>query len=136
MHAFDADALQGEINIRFAKRNEEIDTLDGIKIKLSNDNLVIADQKKVLALAGIIGEVSSSVGENTKSIFLESAFFSPLHIANKARDFKLNTESSHRYERGVDPDLCISAIEYATELICKHAKGSPGPTFNLSLIHI
>jgi len=132
MHAFDADALQGEINIRFAKRNEEIDTLDGIKIKLSNDNLVIADQKKVLALAGIIGEVSSSVGENTKSIFLESAFFSPLHIANKARDFKLNTESSHRYERGVDPDLCISAIEYATELICKHAKGSPGPTFNIT----
>jgi phenylalanyl-tRNA synthetase beta chain len=132
MHAFDADTLQGKINIRFAKKNEEIDTLDDIKIKLSNNNLVIADQKKVLALAGIIGEVSSSVDKNTKSIFLESAFFSPSHIANKARDFKLNTESSHRYERGVDPDLCVSAIEYATELICKHAKGSPGPTLNIS----
>lgn len=127
MHAFDLDTLSGGIVVRRAEAGEKLSLLDGQEIALRNDTLVIADQEKVLALAGIMGGKGSGVSENTRNIFLECAFFSPLSIAGKARSYGLHTDSSHRFERGVDYDLQQQAIERATRLLIGIASGQPGP---------
>lgn len=127
MHAFDLDQLQGKINVRMARDGEQCELLDGKEISLSPEHLVIADEENVLALAGIMGGLSSSVTAQTQNIFLESAYFDLLAIAGKARQFGLHTESSHRFERGVDPELAVQAIERATALIIQYAQGQAGP---------
>ena len=104
MHAYDADKISGDISIRFAKKDEMIKALDGNEYKLSDENIIIADSNEIISLAGIIGSESSSVTSKTKNIIVESAF-DPNLLANKARKLKLHTESSHRFERGVDYDL-------------------------------
>lgn len=128
MHAFDLDTLNEGIQVRFASPNEEITLLDGQKINLSEDNMVIADTHNALALAGIMGCENSGVSLTTQNIFLESAFFDPLVIAGKARSFGLHTDSSHRFERGVDPILAEKAIERATSLILSIVGGQAGPS--------
>ena len=127
MHAFDADRLGNEIHIRFANDGEKLCLLDESEVNLKENTLVIADEKKAQAMAGIIGGLESSVSDQTESIFLESAFFAPKNIAGRARSYGLHTDSSHRYERGVDPKLSEKAIEYATKLILEIAGGVPGP---------
>ena len=127
MHAFDLDRLQGKIDVRMAYEGERCVLLDGKEITLSAEHLVIADENNVLALAGIMGGLDSSVTAQTKNIFLESAYFDLLAVAGKARQFGLHTESSHRFERGVDPELSMQAIERATALIIKYAQGEAGP---------
>lgn len=126
MHAFDLDKLDGGIHVRNAKTSEKLTLLDGKQIELASDNLVIADDQHALALAGIMGGLDSAVENNTNNIFLESAFFTPLTIAGKARKFGLHTDSSHRFERGVDPELAPAAIERATQLIKRYAGGQAG----------
>jgi len=127
MHAFDLEQLDGRINVRYAEKSEKITLLDGKCIELDENTLVIADNSRPLALAGIMGGENSGVNEQTRSIFLESAYFTPEVIAGKARDYGLHTESSHRFERGVDPQLQVHAVDRATELILEICGGEVGP---------
>ncbi|MDH5407402.1 MAG: phenylalanine--tRNA ligase subunit beta [Gammaproteobacteria bacterium] len=127
MHAFDLDKLSGGIVVRHAKQGEKIKLLDEQIIELTEGTLVIADEKAPVALAGIMGGADSAVQDSTKDIFLESAFFSPLAIAGRARSYGLHTDSSHRFERGVAPDLQQRAIERATELLLDIVGGKAGP---------
>lgn len=127
LHAFDAVKLTGGITVRWAKPGEEVALLNGQMIKLDNEALVIADDRQAQALAGIMGGKDSAVSEITQKIFLECAFFAPQSLAGKARRFGLHTDSSHRFERGVDPTLQERAIERATQLIIDIAGGSVGP---------
>ncbi|WP_444922990.1 phenylalanine--tRNA ligase subunit beta [Microbulbifer sp. DLAB2-AF] len=127
MHAFDLEKLSGGIKVRMAEAGEELTLLDGQAVKLQEGTLVIADEEKPLAMAGIMGGLDSSVTEGTQHIFLESAFFSPLAIAGKARSYGLHTDSSHRFERGVDYHLQEKAVERATQLLLDIVGGEPGP---------
>jgi len=127
MHAFDLDKLDGDIQVRMAKPGEQLQLLNEQVLELRDDSLVIADSNKALALAGIMGGLESSVTNNTKDILLESAFFSQLAIAGKARSYGLHTDSSHRFERGVDYELQEQAIERASELLLDIVGGEAGP---------
>jgi phenylalanyl-tRNA synthetase beta chain len=127
MHAFDLEQLDGRIIVRYANQSEQITLLDGKSIELDQNTLVIADNSRPLALAGIMGGENSGVTEQTHSIFLESAYFAREAIAGKARSYGLHTDSSHRFERGVDPQLQVLAIDRATELILEICGGEVGP---------
>ncbi|WP_206485672.1 phenylalanine--tRNA ligase subunit beta [Thalassotalea sp. G2M2-11] len=127
MHAFDLAKIDGDINVRFAEQDEPLTLLDGNEVTLSTDTLVIADDNKPLAMAGIFGGQDSGVTEQSTDIFLESAFFSPLAILGKARQYGLHTDSSHRYERGVDPSMQREAMERATQLLLEIVGGQAGP---------
>jgi phenylalanyl-tRNA synthetase beta chain len=127
MHAFDLQKLDGKIDVRFSANAEKVTLLDGKSIELQEDTLVIADNSKILALAGVMGGEDSAVDDTTSDIFLESAFFRPEAIAGKARNYGLHTDSSHRFERGVDTQLQVHAIERATELIREICGGEVGP---------
>ena len=126
LHAFDHDKLQGDVVIRFAKPEESIHLLNDTKIKLSKKDLVIADNSGAIAFAGVMGGMSSSVTDSTQSIFLESAFFDPIVIAGKARAYNLSTDSSYRFERGVDFANTRHALERATSLIIEYCGGEAG----------
>lgn len=127
MHAFDLDTLKDGILVRKAKSSEKLVLLDGQELTLSSDDLVIGDHEKPLALAGIMGGEGSGVSETTTRLFLESAFFEPIALAGRARSYGLHTDSSHRFERGVDYQLQERAIERATQLIVEIAGGQAGP---------
>lgn len=127
LHAFDLAKLQGTIRVRMARTGEALTLLDGQTIELRDDSLVIADDREALALAGIMGGQGSAVTESTQDIFLECAFFAPEAIAGKARSYGLHTDSSHRFERGVDHSLQTRAIERATALLVEIAGGDAGP---------
>ena len=127
MHAFDLSAIEGGINVRFANEAEKLTLLDGNEVTLSTQTLVIADNTKALAMAGIFGGLASGVTNESKDIFLESAFFAPLAILGKARQYGLHTDASHRYERGIDPQLQHDAMERATQLLLEIVGGEAGP---------
>ena len=131
MHAFDLDQIEKGIIVRYAHQDEEMTLLNGNEVKLNDNTLVIADHKKVLAIAGIMGGEKSSVTQSTKDIFLEAAFFAPLAITGKAREYGLHTEASHRYERGVDPALQFVAMERATQLLVDICGGEVGPVIEV-----
>jgi phenylalanyl-tRNA synthetase beta chain len=132
MHAFDLSKLNSAIHVRLAQQGESIQLLDGQEIKLNADTMVIADQQKALAIAGIMGGKESAVSETTRDIFLESAFFNPLAIAGRARSYGLHTDSSHRFERGVDYSLQLDAIERATALLLDIVGGEAGPVVHVT----
>jgi len=127
MHAFDRQKLNGKIIVRYAKHAEKITLLGGKSIELEKNTLVIADDSRALAFAGVMGGEDSAVDDSTTDIFLESAFFKPEVIAGKARNYGLHTDSSHRFERGVDLNMQVHAIERATALICEICGGKVGP---------
>ncbi len=127
MHAFDADTLKNTVCVRLAEDHEKVVLLDGQECTLSADTLVIADSSKPIAMAGIMGGNDTAVSASTKNVFLESAYFNPLSIIGKARQYGLHTDSSHRFERGVDYTLQERAIERATQLILETCGGQPGP---------
>lgn len=127
MHAFDRATLHGDIHARYAKAKEKLVLLDGKEVELDEDILVIADDQQSLAMAGIMGGESSSVTDDTIDLFLEVAYFNPLAIAGRARRYGLHTDSSHRFERGVDPELQQQAMERATALILEICGGEAGP---------
>jgi phenylalanyl-tRNA synthetase beta chain len=127
MHAFDNAKLSGDVIIRHATKDEKLTLLDGNEVVLLENTLVIADEEKALAMAGVFGGLNSSVQAETVDIFLESAFFSPDAILGKARQYGLHTDASHRYERGVDPELQRSAMERATKLLLDIVGGKAGP---------
>ncbi|MCR8922606.1 phenylalanine--tRNA ligase subunit beta [Dasania sp. GY-MA-18] len=132
LHAFDLNLLNGGINVRLAEQGEKITLLDGQELALRDDTLVIADQQQAVALAGIMGGAATAVSSNTKDIFLESAFFAPVKIAGRARSYGLHTDSSHRFERGVDYQLQAKACERATQLLLDIVGGEAGPIVELS----
>ena len=127
LHAFDLNCLQGTLQVRPAVAGESLVLLDGTEVQLQPDTLLIADQNGPLALAGIMGGAASGVGPNTEHVLLEAAFFSPLAMAGQARRYGLHTEASHRFERGVDPNLPHQALQRATALLCEIMGGQPGP---------
>ena len=127
MHGFDLDRLDHCIRVRMAESGEKLTLLDGQEVELKPDTLVIADASGAVAMAGIMGGETSGVTDATKDILLESAFFAPTAILGKARGYGLHTDSSHRFERGVDPNLQIKAIERATALLLGIVGGEAGP---------
>ncbi len=127
MHAFDLDELNGKIHVRMAEAGEKLTLLDGQEIEAQPHTLLISDDNGPLALAGIMGGEGSGVTEKTRNLFLEAAFFSPEAIAGKARQYGLHTDSSHRFERGVDPELTQSAMQRATALLLEIVGGQAGP---------
>lgn len=126
LHAFDLEKLDSEIIVRKAKSGEKLELLDESTVELADNTLIIADKSKPLAMAGVMGGAESAISDSTKNIVLECAFFTPVEIAGKARSYGLHTDSSHRFERGVDPQLQNTAIERATKLITEYASGSVG----------
>jgi len=127
MHAFDLDKLTGGIVVREAMAGEPLELLDGQTIELKAETLVIADQAGPLAIAGIMGGQSSAVSDSTTNILLEAAFFTPDLLSGKARSYGLHTESSHRFERGVDFELQAAAMERASQLLLSIVGGEAGP---------
>ena len=127
MHAFDLDKINGGITVRHAAAGEVVALLDGQSLELREGALLIADENQPLALAGIMGGEPSSVTDATEHLFLEAAFFAPDKIAGRARSYGLHTDSSHRFERGVDFELPARAIERATALILEICGGEAGP---------
>ena len=126
-HAFDNDQLQGTINVRRAHAGETLKLLDEREVALDAGFLVIADEARALAVAGVMGGWDSRVTESSRNLFLESAFFAPNAIQGRARKLGLHTDASHRFERGVDPELPRRAIARLTQLIVDIAGGKPGP---------
>lgn len=127
LHAFDRNTLAGHVSVRLARPGERLLLLDGSERELGADMLVIADGQGAIALAGIMGGERTAVGVATRDIFLESAFFSPAALAGRARSLGMHTDASHRFERGVDFDLQVRAIERATRLLLDIVGGEPGP---------
>lgn len=127
LHAFDLSRISNAITVRYPRPGEKLDLLNGQSIELDSGLLMIADERKVLAVAGIMGGMESGVEAGTTDIFLESAFFSPHAIAGKSRRLGFATDSSHRFERGVDYANTRSALERATQLMRQICGGKAGP---------
>ncbi|MFH1238526.1 MAG: phenylalanine--tRNA ligase subunit beta [bacterium] len=124
LHAFDYDLIEGkEIVVRPAGKNEKIITLDEVERKLDEEVLVIADAKKPVALAGVMGGLASSVSAKTVNVLLESAYFNPVSIRRSSRKLELGTEASYHFERGVDIDNLIVALEKTAWLIQQYCGG-------------
>ena len=123
LHAFDLDKIEGKVIVRTAKDGETITTLDGEEKKLKSTDIVISDEKKPIAIAGIIGGENTKVDENTKNILLEAAVFDNISVRKTAKRLAISTESSYRFERGVDIENLPNAQDKAVELIIKTAEG-------------
>ena len=127
MHAFDLGKLDSGIRVRNGREGESLTLLDGSVIELDDDTLVIADESRPVALAGVMGGIESGVTDATRDVFLESAWFEPRTIALEARRRGMHTDASHRFERSVASDLQREAMERATKLLIDMAGGKPGP---------
>ncbi len=127
LHAFDGGKVEGAVHVRQATVAEKLTLLNEQEVDLNEKVMVIADDTKALAIAGIMGGLSSAVSDSTTEIFLESAFFDQLYIAGRARGFGLHTDASQRYERGVDFELPLMAMHRASQLISELAGGEFGP---------
>lgn len=127
LHAFDLTHINDEVCVRYAQSGESVHLLDGKTVSLDSKSIVIADKRKILALAGIMGAADSAVTSETQHVFLESAFFTPESLAGRARYYGLNTDSAYRFERGVDPAMTLPALERATQLISEIIGGEIGP---------
>ncbi|MFP6682072.1 MAG: phenylalanine--tRNA ligase subunit beta, partial [Gammaproteobacteria bacterium] len=127
LHGFDLDRLTDGIRVRNGRVDETLELLDGETIELNADTLVIADEERAVALAGVMGGGTTGVELNTSHIFLESAYFDAIRLAGVARRYRMHTDASHRFERGVDFTGQERAIERATAMIIEIAGGDPGP---------
>ncbi|MDR0953691.1 MAG: phenylalanine--tRNA ligase subunit beta [Elusimicrobiota bacterium] len=129
LHAFDLNQLEsGEINVRWAQDGESFLGLDGVERTLNTQNLVIADGKKPVALAGVLGGKADSIGDDTQNIFLEAAYFAPTAINKTAKQLGISTEASQRFERGADIEACDAAMDLATKLITEICGGEVSQT--------
>lgn len=127
LHAYDNAALSGALHARYARSGESLELLNGQRIQPDANTLVIADEARILGLAGIMGGAGSGVQGETREIFLEAAFFAPDVIAGKARALGFSSDASHRFERGVDFGNTRNALARATELILAICGGTAGP---------
>ena len=117
MHCFDADKIVGDITVRMAKDGEKFTDLFGTEHTLNEKDLVICDDAGILALAGVVGGDRASTTDKTKNIILESAYFNPVSVRKSSKKIGLSTDSSYRYERGIDPNLSAKALAYAAKII-------------------
>lgn len=118
LHAFDADKIKGnEIHVRYARQGEKFVTLDGVEREMDSRDLMIANKEEAMCIAGVFGGLESGVTENTKNIFLESAYFDPVTIRKTSRRHQLQTDASFRYERGCDPCNTLYVLKRAALLI-------------------
>jgi len=128
LHAYDDSLLEGDVVVRFAQPGEQLTLLNGQRLDLDSDLLLVADEKKPLGLAGIMGGEHSGIGPGTTTVFLEGAFWNPAVIQGKARRLGFATDAGFRFERGVDFDIGPAAVDRATQLIielCGGRAGSP-----------
>lgn len=133
MHAFDLDTLAGPIGVRRARDGESLVLLDGREVQVDPGFLLVTDADRPVALAGIMGGQDTRVTDATRNVFLEAAHFAPAAVIGRSRKLGLHTDAAHRFERGVDPELPRTAIEYATRLVLEAAGGTPGPVTGESL---
>jgi phenylalanyl-tRNA synthetase beta chain len=124
-HAFDADKLNGAINVRLAREGEKFLALDGKTYSLRAETLVIADEQCAVGIAGVMGSEETGVTASTRNVLLESAYFLPASIRRTARALNLPSDASYRFERGVDPEMVLRASHRATELIREITGGKP-----------
>lgn len=128
LHAFDLEKLEGPVIIvRRAEEGESITTIDGTDANLPSDALVIADKARPVALAGIMGGANSEVGQATRHVLLEAATFHPTSVRRTARRMGMRTEASNRFEKGLDVNLPLWALERAAQLLAEVAGGDPSP---------
>lgn len=132
LHAFDLHAISHEIQVRQSQPGEQVTLLNEQTLTLNEPALVIADDQKILALAGIMGGASSAVSANTRDVFIESAFFQPDAIRPTLRRLMLQSDAAHRFERGVDPELTRQAILRVSELVMQIAGGEAGPIIEVT----
>ena len=126
-HVFDLDKIHGDLTVRWGRVGEQLKLLNGSTITLDEQVGVIADGSQVESLAGIMGGDATSVGDETRNVYLEAAFWWPQAIAGRARRYNFSTDASHRYERGVDPAPTAQYIERITQLILDICGGEAGP---------
>ena len=131
-HAFDADKLNGGINVRLARDGEKFLALDGKTYSFKPDNCVIADQERAVGIGGVMGGEETGVTDSTKNILLEAAYFLPASIRRTARDLNLQSDASYRFERGVDPDMILRASQRAAELMGEIAGGTPAKEIHVA----
>jgi phenylalanyl-tRNA synthetase beta chain len=134
MHAYDADKLKGALTIRFAKDQEKLTGLDEKDYQLNAKQLVIADESGTVGVAGVIGDLKTSVTQNTQNIVLEAAYFTPSIIMPTSRDLVLHTQSAYRFERGINPCGQQTALARATALILEYAGGEAGPVSETAIM--
>jgi phenylalanyl-tRNA synthetase beta chain len=127
LHAFDNRAIEGEVVVRLARKGERLRLLNGQEVELVPDVLLIADERKPLALGGVMGGEASAVSGSTVEVFLEAAWFNPSAVAGRARRFALSSDAAFRFERGVDFAATEEAMERATQLIFDVCGGAAGP---------
>jgi len=127
MHAFDLDTLDTAIHVRMAEQGERLTLLDGNTLSLDDESLLIADESRAVALAGVMGGLETGVSEASRNIFLECAWFNPKTIALGARRLGLHTDASHRFERHASSVGQMAAVERATALLLEVVGGRPGP---------
>ena len=131
-HAFDANKLNGGINVRLAREGEKFLALDGKTYSLKRDSCVVADQKRAVGIGGVMGGEETAVTDSTKNILLEAAYFLPASIRRTARELNLPSDASYRFERGVDPEMVLRASQRASELIQEIAGGTPAREINVA----
>src|SRR5690606_26477038 len=125
LHVFDAAKVHGNLTVRRAKAGEEMLALDGRTYKLDDSICVIADEKSVESLAGIMGGEASGCSETTTDVLIESALWVPLNIAQTGRKLGINSDARSRFERGVDPNFMVPGLELATQLVLEMCGGTP-----------
>ncbi|WP_341900985.1 phenylalanine--tRNA ligase subunit beta [Fluviicola taffensis] len=126
LHAFDAKIVNGKVIVRTAKAGEKMITLDGVERTLNEEDLVIANEKEAMCIAGVFGGNHSGISDSTTEMFLEAAYFQPVSVRKTAKRHGLSTDASFRFERGVDVDLVPYALERAVQLIQEVAGGKVG----------
>src|SRR5881409_1723376 len=131
-HAFDANKLNGGINVRLAREGEKFLALDGKTYSLKRDSCVVADQKRAVGIGGVMGGEETAVTDSTKNILLEAAYFLPASIRRTARELNLPSDASYRFERGVDPEMILRASQRAAELMGEIAGGSPAKEIHVA----
>lgn len=124
-HAFDADKLRGDINVRLARDGEKFLALDGKTYSLKKEMCVVADEERAVGIGGVMGGEETGVTDSTKNVLLEAAYFLPASVRKTARDLGLPSDASYRFERGVDSEMVLRASQRATELIQEIAGGAP-----------
>ncbi|MGN6573880.1 MAG: phenylalanine--tRNA ligase subunit beta [Pseudolabrys sp.] len=129
LHVFDARKVKGNLTVRRAQNGEQLLALDGRTYTLDNAMCVIADERAVESLAGIMGGEESGCDENTTDVLIESALWSELNIAQTGRKLGINTDARYRFERGVDPNFTVPGLDLATQLVLDFCGGEPSQVF-------
>ena len=129
LHVFDYDKIKGNINVRFAKKGEELITLDNVKKKLSINDIIISDDNKPIAIAGVIGGLNSHVDSNTKNILIESAVFDEIKIRKTSKNHDYSKEASKRFERGIDFNNTINSMNKFSTLLLETCDGNIGSDY-------